>query len=203
MAQPTSQHHRPRPGRLDETASVARGGQLSELAAHVHSALAELALLAASYDSAEGWAAAGIRSCSHWLAINAGLDMRSSSELLRVGHALAELPLVRAAFAAGQLSLDKVRALILVATPADEELWLELALGADAAQLARICRECRRSMDADLPGQDDKLRARRGLWTWTTESGMLRLVALLPPEDGAVVMAALEAVARSDTLAKP
>ena len=84
-------------------------------------------------DKTAAIAAGGIRSCSHWLAINAGLDLRTSSELLRVGHALAELPLIRQAFSSGQLSLDKVRALILVATPADEELWLELALGADAS----------------------------------------------------------------------
>jgi hypothetical protein len=186
----------PAPRRLDEAAAIARGGQLSELAAHVHSALADLVLLAASFDSDSGWAAAGIRSCAHWLSINAGLDLHTSADLLRIGHALADLPLIRQAFASGQLSLDKVRSLLRVANPANEQLWLELALGSDASQLSRICRASRRSMDAD----PDKMLAKRGLWTTTTESGMLRLVALLPPEDGALVMAALEAVATSDAL---
>src|SRR5215472_16267655 len=97
--------------------------------------------------------------------IQAGLDLYTSADLLRVGHALADLPLIRQAFSGGQLSLDKVRALLRVASPADEEVWLELALGADASQLVRICREVRRSMDADAAGQADQLLARRGLWT--------------------------------------
>src|SRR5258706_11605648 len=160
--------------RLDQGAAAAAGRQLCELAAHVSAALAELTQLVASFDAGGGWGGAGIRSCPHWLSIQAGLDLSTSADLLRVGHALADLPLLRQAFAAGQLSLDKVRALIRVASPADEEVWLELALGCDASQLVRICRECRRSMDADAPGQDDRLRARRGLWTSRREDGMPR-----------------------------
>src|SRR5712691_11120153 len=138
--------------RLDELGEEARDGvgrRLCELAAHLNAAVAELTRLAATFDGAGGWAGAGIRSCSHWLSIETGLDTRTSLDLLRVGHALGELPGVRGAFADGRLSLDKVRALIGVVTPADEEVWLELALGTSASQLVRICREYRRSLDAD------------------------------------------------------
>src|ERR1700730_3350965 len=123
------------------------GGRLCALLAPIHATPAAAAPLAASFDADGGWGGAGIRSLPHWLSINAGLDLHTSADLLRVGHGLADLPLIRQAFAAGQLSLDKVRALLRVATPADEPVWLELALGADASQLIRICRECRRSMD--------------------------------------------------------
>jgi hypothetical protein len=193
MAQSTVRH-------LDEDAALDLGRQLCELSAQIQAAQAELALRLAAFDDGAGWGGAGIRSCCHWLSIQAGLDYHTSADLLRVGHGLAELPLIRAAFSAGQLSLDKVRALLRVATPADEEIWLELALGADAALLSRICREVRRSMDADAPGQVAELEARRGLWTRVREDGMHRLVALLPPEDAGLVTAALEAVARSDAL---
>src|SRR5215469_13134946 len=193
MAQPPLRH-------LDESIALGLGRQLCELSAHVQAAQAELALRLAAFDDAAGWGGAGIRSCCHWLSIQAGLDYHTSSDLLRAGHALAELPLIRQAFSSGQLSLDKVRALLRVATPADEEIWLELALGADAALLSRICREVRRSMDADAPGQAAELEAKRGLWTRVREDGMHRLVALLPPEDAGLVTAALEAVARSDAL---
>jgi hypothetical protein len=187
--------------RLDEDTRDGMGRQLCELAAHLHAALADLAQLAATFDSAQGWAAAGIRSCSHWLSIEAGLDTPTSADLLRVGHALTELARLREAFAAGRLSLDKVRALVGVATPADEELWLELALGTAASQLVRICREYRRSLDADA-GAEERM-ARRGLWARPTEDGMLRLVALLPPEEGALVLAAIEAVARARGKTRP
>src|SRR5689334_20326102 len=100
------------PSQLEHEASAAgRGGQLRELAAHVHAALAELALRAAELDAAGAWCHAGIRSCAHWLAIQAGLDLATSHDLLRVGHGLAELPLIGRAFGEGRLSLDKVRAL--------------------------------------------------------------------------------------------
>jgi len=192
------------PHQLDHEASAAgRGGQLRELAAHVHCALAELALRAADFDAAGAWCHAGIRSCAHWLAIQAGLELSTAHDLLRVGHALADLPLIRQAFSDGRLSLDKVRALLRVATAADQELWLELALGADANQLVRICREVRRSLDADAAGQDEVLRARRGLWARRRDDGMLRVVALLPPEEGALLLAALEAVAGSEALPRP
>src|SRR5207302_1812445 len=46
----------------------------------------------------------------------------------------------------------------------------------------------------------EQLRARRGLWARRREDGMLRVVALLPPEDGAVVLAALEAVVKSEAV---
>ncbi|HEY4025861.1 MAG TPA: hypothetical protein VGO86_05465, partial [Candidatus Dormibacteraeota bacterium] len=85
----------PLPRRLDEETAYAAGGQLCELAAHVHAALAELAQLAASFDAAGGWGGAGIRSCAHWLSIRAGLDLSTSADLLRVGHTLADLPLLR------------------------------------------------------------------------------------------------------------
>src|SRR5215469_13970200 len=176
MAQPV-------PRQLDQDTALDLGRQLCELSAHIQAAQAELALRLADFDDETGWGGAGIRSCCHWLSIQAGLDYHTSSDLLHVGHALAELPLIRGAFSAGQLSLDKVRALLRVATPADEEIWLELALGADAALLSRICREVRRSLDADAPGQAAEREAKRGLWTRVREDGMHRLVALPPREE--------------------
>ena len=65
------------------------------------------------------------------------------------------------AFAASQLSFDSVRELSRVATPDDEHLWLTVAAAASGAQLARICRACRRVLDLDTPKHaDDQLRRR-------------------------------------------
>ncbi len=105
---------------LDEDAALDAGRQLCELSAHIQAAQAEFVQRLAAFDDGTGWGGAGIRSCAHWLSIQAGLDLHTSSDLLRVGHALADLPLIRQAFSAGQLSLDKVRAMLGVATPADE-----------------------------------------------------------------------------------
>jgi hypothetical protein len=180
--------------RIAAAADVER--RLCELAAHVHAATAELARLAAEFEELEGWCGEGVRSFSHWLTINAGFSPHSGDELLRVGQALQTLPSIRAAFGAGQLSFDSVRELSRVATAEDEDVWLEVAAAASGAQLARICRACRRVLDLDTPQHADEQMRRRGVWTCFEDDGMLQLRALLLPEEGALVKAAIEAVVR-------
>ncbi|MGH7866912.1 MAG: DUF222 domain-containing protein [Candidatus Dormibacteraceae bacterium] len=168
--------------------------QLCELSAHLHSGLAELTQLIAIFDTQQEWAVDGIRSCAHWLSINTGYDLFSAAELLRVGHALENLSALAEAFSSGQLSLDKVRAITKVATPADQNIWIELATQVSASQLIRICRGYRQAMEADNPDRAERQLAQRGLWAHYTDEGMLHLVAKLPPEDGALLLAAIEAV---------
>ncbi len=65
-----------------------------ELAAHIYSAQAELALKVARLDDDGGWAGDGYLSIVHWLTIHLGMGRFSARELVRVGHALVELPQV-------------------------------------------------------------------------------------------------------------
>jgi Domain of unknown function (DUF222)/HNH endonuclease len=183
-----------RDARMARAADVER--HLCELAAHVHAAMAELTRLAAEFHELEGWGGEGVRSFSHWLTINAGFSPHSGDELLRVGQALQTLPRIRAAFAAGQLSFDSVRELSRVATAEDEDVWLDVAAAASGAQLARICRACRRVLDLDTPQHADEQMRRRGVWAHFEDDGMLQLRALLLPEEGALVKAAIEAAVR-------
>ena len=183
------------PGNQALAASLER--RVDQASAQAHASLAEVALAAADFDAIDGWCAPGIRSFPHWLAINAGFDLQMGKELLRVGHALKGLPLIAAAFRAGQLSFDKVRQVTIVATPATDELLLEIAQGASGSQLERICRSLRRIAKASAPQHDQEQMARRGFWTHWDDDGMLELLAKLPSEDGAVVMAALEAITGS------
>jgi hypothetical protein len=180
--------------RIAAAAAVER--RLCELAAHVHAATAELSRLAAEFHELEGWCGEGVRSFSHWLTINAGFSPHSGDELLRVGQALQTLPRIRAAFGAGQLSFDSVRELSRVATAEDEDVWREVAAAASGAQLSRICRACRRVFDLDTPQHADEQMRRRGVWTCFEDDGMLQLRALLLPEEGALVKAAIEAAVR-------
>ena len=168
--------------------------RICELSAHIHAATAELARLVADYDDTKEWCGVGLRTMRHWLTVNTGLGERSADELLRVGVALRELPTLAAAFAAGRLSLDKLRDVTRVARPCDEDLWLEIALAASGAQLQRICRAHLRTGD-DGTVEQEKRMERRGLWTYWREDGMLDLHAILPGEDAAVVLRALDLVA--------
>jgi hypothetical protein len=61
-----------------------------------------------------------------------------------VAEALRELPAIRAAFARGELTYAKVRALVRVATPSSEASLLELAGLLTASQLERALRAFQR-----------------------------------------------------------
>jgi hypothetical protein len=176
-------------------------GEICEISAHAHAAMARVARAAGEFDAIGGWCGGGIRSFPHWLAINAGFDMHTGAELLRVGQAMNDLPKIAEAFGAGQLSFDKARQITTVATPANEHVLLEIAQGSSGAQLARICCALRRIADANAPKRADEHLSLRGIWTHWDEDGMLQLVAKLTPEDAAVVMAALESITGSQPVA--
>ncbi|TMB91349.1 MAG: DUF222 domain-containing protein [Chloroflexi bacterium] len=165
------------------------------LSSRIHAATARQARLAAELDDDGRWAEWGMRSCAHWLSIHIGVDLDTAGELIRVGHALQVLPSIAAAFAEGRLSMDKVSALVKVATPEDEPMWLDLALHASGAQLTRICRAVRRALEAADPSLAEDAMAKRSVRTWWRNDGTLELFALLPREDAAAVMAAIDAAA--------
>ncbi len=176
-------------------------GEICEISAHAHAAMARVARAAGEFDAIGGWCGGGIRSFPHWLAINAGFDMHTGAELLRMGQALNVLPKIAEAFGAGQLSFDKAQQITTVATPANEHVLLEIAQGSSGGQLARICRELRRIADANAPKRADEHLSLRGIWSHWDEDGMFELVAKLMPEDAVVVMAALESITGSHPVA--
>jgi hypothetical protein len=102
---------------------------------------------------------------------------------------LGELPLIHASFACGELSYAKVRALTRVASPESEEELLELACCLTASQLERAIRAYRWVSAAEA--NDLQSLAHVG-YTWA-EDGSLIISARLAPEDGALVLRALEA----------
>jgi hypothetical protein len=164
------------------------------LSAHIAAAQAELAAKTARFDATMAWSEGGIRSCAEFLSQNAGLDLGTGHDLASVGAGLNRLPSLAAACAAGELSFDKARAVAAVATAVDERMWVELARQCTGSQLVRICRGFRRAMAAAEPEQDRRHQVQRGVVQTWRDDGMVRLVALLTPEDGALVLAAIESV---------
>jgi hypothetical protein len=180
---------------MQNVAGVELQHRIGALAARIHAATSELVELTAELDTDDAWAESGMRSCAHWLSINIGVDVYTGGEMVRAGHALEELPLLRAAFEDGRLSFDKIRAVTKVATPAEDEVWTEIALHASGAQLARICRGVKQALDVDDPRRAGDALFNRGVRTWWRDDGMFQLMAVLPQEDGAIVEAAIEAAA--------
>src|SRR5690606_38969315 len=97
-----------------------------------------------------------------------------------------ERPLIRSAYARGELSYCKVRALTRIANDHNEADLLEFAQNASGAQLERVASHYRRAL---APEELDELRARRELTHHTDR--MFELRARLAPEEGELVRAAI------------
>ncbi len=116
-------------------------------------------------------------------------DSRTARDHVRVARALPALPLIRAAFASGQLTYSKVRALTRVATPESEADLLEFARHATAAQLDRSVRGAHRAVSADSVEAHEESNLS---WCWSDDNKYLELTARIPAEDGAIFLEALE-----------
>jgi hypothetical protein len=160
-------------------------------AAHIAAAECRFVLMVAEVDRRGIWANHGARTCAHWLSWRCGLSVGVGREHVRVGRALAGLPSVRRAFARGELSYSKVRAITRVATPAMEESLLDMAAYATASQLETIVAAFRRAAPDEGVAALQRHRGRY-LHSYTDEEGMVVIKARLSPEDAATVLAAVE-----------
>jgi hypothetical protein len=164
--------------------------ELATLAAHLYAGTCRWLELVAEFDRREAWVEQGAVSCAAWLAWRCALTPRSAREHVRVARCLAGLPLIHAAFARGELSFAKVRALTRVATSANETELLELASLSTAAQLERTVRGYRRVSLAEAREQQEQAY----LSVFWSDEGSLELHGRLAPEDGALLVAALDAM---------
>jgi len=163
--------------------------EIATLASHIYAGTCRWLELVAELDRRGSWTESGCGSCAEWLAWRCALAPRAAREHVRVARRLTELPLIRAAFAGGQLSYAKVRALTRVAEAESEKELLELARALTAAQLDRAVRAFRRV------SADDAAAAHAAAYvgyTWD-DDGSLIVQGRLAPEDGALFLRALEA----------
>ena len=131
-----------------------------------------------------------MRSCAHWLNWKCGLDLGAAREKLRVAHALPALPLISAAFEAGQVSYSKVRAMTRVATPANEADLLNIALHGTALHMERLVRGYRRVQRLE---DVNRQHAARFVSYYEDEDGCWVFRGRIPGEQGELIARALEA----------
>ncbi len=143
------------------------------------------------FDARNGWADTGCVSMVAWLSWWTGTSSKAASEHVRVARALGDLALIDQAFAAGELSYSKVRALTRCAEPATQQSLLDVAKSATASQLDKIVAGLRRVRAHASPGECGHEHRRFASFT-ETAGGMVRLVAQVGPEDALVLRAALD-----------
>jgi hypothetical protein len=176
--------------------------EIAELSAHISAASARLLDLFARFDDVAGWGVYGAApSFAQWASWRLGTAPAAAREQMRLAHALRALPCIRAAFAAGELSYWRVRALAKIATPETDAMLLGWAHGADAAQIGRVCGALRAALErVERERAEARHDARRVVFTFD-EDGFLQLHGRLSPEDGALLMEAL-AAARAELAAE-
>jgi hypothetical protein len=185
LAGPADQGTAPNPRSLDELER-----EIAELAGHLAAAMCRWLLLIAEWDARLGWAEWGVRSCAHWLSWRCSIGLATARDHVRVAKRLNELPLVREAFAGGELSYSKVRAIARVAEPSTEAQLVFLGRHATGAQLEKIVRKFRRATAVSAEIEQDAQDNRYLRWYWD-EDGSLRLQARIPAADGGLLLKAL------------
>jgi hypothetical protein len=163
----------------------------------------ELIVLIREFDERCGWLKWGMRNCAEWLAWRCDFSMTTSLEKLRVAHALKTLPAISGAFASGELSYSKVRALTRVANLQNEDELLAFALRQPASHVAERCRELRCGTEAST---DDAARAfaNRSLRIRRDhQRGVLTVTVELPLDTGELLEKALDKARDDECLDVP
>jgi hypothetical protein len=160
-------------------------GQLAGLMAATH---AEVLSVVAAMDRARDWAADGCTDPAAWLVAMCGLTRDHARDWIRVAHALEDLPLLRAAYASGELAWDQIRPATRFATPDNQaEVLAEISglsarqIGALAGQRTPITRP-----EAHASNRDQSLVFRPD-----RRRGGLRVTGHLPTDVGTAIAAAL------------
>jgi len=163
------------------------GEQIAEQAAHLDAAMHRFLADLRVFDERGGWHVQGADSCAHWLAWRVGWDLVTGRERVRVARKLGEFSVIDDALRRGEISYSKVRALVRVATPENEVLLLDHARLMTASQLEKLCRKYalvqRHCQDPHPLGDAQRRSVRRR----DTEDGMVKIEAVLHPEEAELV----------------
>src|SRR5215475_6214084 len=168
------------------------GERIAEQAAHLDAATHRLLADLRAFDTRGGWHVQGAASCAHWLAWRVGWDLITARDHVRVARKLAGFAAIDDALRRGEVSYSKVRAMLRVATSDNEVLLLEHAKLMTASQLEKLCRKyalvLRHGEDPHPQGDEQRRYVRRR----DTEDGMVKIEAVLHPEEAEVVWAMLD-----------
>jgi len=163
------------------------GERIAEQAAHLDAAIYRLLVDLREFDERGGWAMQGALSCAHWLAWRVGWTLATARDRVRVARKLPEVPAIGDALRRGEISYSKVRAMLRIATAANERLLLDYARFMTASQLEETCRKyalvLRHGQDPHPLGDLQRRYVRRR----DTEDGMVKLEAVLHPEEAELV----------------
>ncbi len=167
--------------------------EIMELAAESARRMASQAglivLLTGELDRREGWRAEGATSLETWMVERLGVSVPTARAFAHVGERLFDLPHLHGALSSGDLSFDKVRAVVDAATPESDSELCGQASEHTVRELAQLAR-ARKVPSTDAAQADYERRSLRFNESFRT------VTAQLPAETFAEVRGALETEAR-------
>ena len=170
--------------------------EIATLSATIQAATYRLICLIGEVDRRDGWAdpldSNGFRSCAHWLAYRTNLSLGAARQHVRIARKLPELPLISEAFSKGEISYSKVRAATRIATPENEKQVLEFTRAGDATHVEKLVRRYRKANVEQEIDRAVEQQESRHLVTYFDNDGMLVVKGRLAPEQGALLLKALE-----------
>ena len=157
--------------------------------ARYSAARAELLGSVAELASTGAWRGDGAADLTSWMSARWQISQRTARELVRDAEALRTRPALGEALASGSISIDQCKALAVLCDEVcgDDEVWLEMLPSWSYPELER---EARKKTARELERRDDGVYLRMA---HTPDERYLRGVFQVHPEDGAAVMAALDA----------
>ncbi len=165
--------------------------EIVALCGHLHGGECRLIELIRRLESLKPWNGE-VPSCAHWLNVRCGLDLVTAREKVRIAHALDDLPLIREAFRAGDLSYSKVRAITRIAEWDTEAELVELAKSTTAEHVAKLVRARRQADQLSAPGAALNAWTHRYLDCHSAADGSVVFEGRLPAEQGALLLQALD-----------
>ncbi|MFK7893796.1 MAG: DUF222 domain-containing protein [Granulosicoccus sp.] len=136
------------PKSLEKVSTDELESSITKLCVDLNAATYRQLVLIAEFDRRKAWGGNGVRSCAHWLNWRCGISLVAAREKVRVAHALEKLPRTSEAFASGQLSYSKARAITRVGTEHNEECLLTYARYGSASHLDKTVRLYRRQFNS-------------------------------------------------------
>jgi hypothetical protein len=157
--------------------------------AGVCAADAEMLDAVAELASTGAWRSDGAADLASWMCARWQMSRDTARGYVRGAEALSKRPALQGALASGSISVDQCKALTVLCRKDtdDDEVWLEMLAFWSYPDLAR---EARKQTARELERRDDGVYLRMA---HTPDERYLRGQFQLHPEDGAVVMAALDA----------
>jgi Domain of unknown function (DUF222)/HNH endonuclease len=154
----------------------------------------EIAVHLGEVERSESYRLEGATSTESWVAARFGVSGPGARALSQLGEKASDLPHLVGALCAGEVSLDKVRAVAEVATPENDGELCAQAKEHSVRELVDIARTevARRRVTSSASGRPEQLR--RYL---RCNDSLRTLSAQLPPEDYAEAKACLETRAKA------